>query len=285
MARFLRQAIESVLSQRVPDLEYTVMDGGSDDGTVEILQSYGDRLHWRSEPDKGAADALRRGLLQSSGEILGWLNADDVLLPGALESVMRAFDEHPNAAAVFSGAWWTDESGNRFKPYPVAPDAAEKLSSECLICQPACFFRASAYRKCGGIDDTLHSAFDYDLWIRLSRAGEMIFVPGEWAESRMHRSNKSLGERKTMFQEAMAVLERQYGYVPFHWIYSELVYQADGRDQFFEELKPSLPRYALSLPAGLKRNWRHPLRYTADWAGQMSWRGLRRRLGAGRKSP
>ncbi len=92
MARFLPEAIESVLSQDIPDLEYFVADGGSEDGTVEILRRYQDRLNWRSAPDNGAADALAAAFSQARGDILGWLNADDVLLPGALHAVLDAFE-------------------------------------------------------------------------------------------------------------------------------------------------------------------------------------------------
>ncbi|MBI5085917.1 MAG: glycosyltransferase [Acidobacteria bacterium] len=279
MARFLPEAVESVLAQDVPNLEYTVLDGGSDDGTVELLRSYGTRLTWRSEKDEGAAEALRRGFAAASGSILGWLNADDVLLPGTLRAVLTAFEQHPGAVAVYGGGWWVEEDGTRWKPYPVSPDAAAMLNRECLICQPACFFRAAAYRACGGIDASLKSAFDYELWMRLSRLGPFVHVPGEWAHSRMHGSNKSLGQRGEVFREAMAALERHYGYVPFQWVYGRLLYERDGRDQFFEELKPSMAAYARSLPAGLLRNRRHPLRYTQEWASQMSWSGLLRRLG------
>jgi glycosyltransferase involved in cell wall biosynthesis len=279
MARFLRTAIDSVLSQGIDALDYAVFDGGSDDGSVEVLKSYGAQLKWRSGKDAGAADALRRGFDEASGSILGWLNSDDVLLPGALRAALDAFERHPEAVAVFSGGHWVLEDGARHQPYPVSPDAARLLGRECLICQPACFFRAGAYRACGGIDASLRSTFDYELWMRLARLGPFVHVPGEWALSRMHAANKSLGERGDMFREAIASLRKHYGYVPFQWIYGRMLYGRDGRDQFFEDLKPSLAAYALSLPAGLRSNPRHPLRYTRDWASQMSLGGLMRRAG------
>ncbi|MBI5281415.1 MAG: glycosyltransferase [Candidatus Solibacter usitatus] len=279
MARFLPEAVDSVLAQDVQCLEYTVLDGGSDDGTVELLRSYGTRVSWRSEKDAGAADALRRGFAESNGSILGWLNADDILLPGALGSVLAAFQAHPGAVAVYSGGWWVEEDGRRLKPYPVSAEAAAQLGRECLICQPACFFRADAYRACGGIDASLRSAFDYELWMRLSRLGAFLHVPGEWALSRMHASNKSLGNRGEVFREAMEALDRHYDYVPFQWVYASLLHERDNRDQFFEELRPSLAAYARSLPAGLLRNRHHPLCYIKEWGSQMSWAGLRRRLG------
>lgn len=285
MARFLPQAIDSVLSQQIDGLDYMVADGGSTDGTVEVLRGYGDRLRWRSGPDGGAAAAIRAGLAEARGEILGWLNADDMLLPGALKTVVEAFNQHPGAVAVFSGARWVDEQGGLIRAYPVAPDAAERLGQECLICQPACFFRASAYRAAGGIDAGLSSAFDYDLWIRLARLGPFVHQPGIWALSRMHGQNKTLGERRTMFREGIAVLARHYGYVPFNWVYCRRVYERDGLDQFADPLRPSVPAYFASLPEGLLLNRSAARRYWRDWAGQLTLPGLRRTMGRWRGSP
>lgn len=279
MGEYLRCSIDSVLSQEGAPFDYLVADGGSSDGTVSLLQGYDGRLRWRSEKDGGAAAALRRGFDEAGGSILGWLNADDVLLPGTLAQVTQAFERYPDAVAVYSGASWVDQDLRLIRPYPVSADAALRLQEECLICQPACFFRAEAYRACGGIDPTLQSAFDYDLWIRMSRLGRMVYIPGEWAWSRMHPTNKSLGQRQQAFQEGEAVLMRHFEYVPFAWIYSQRVNLRDGRDQFFEPLEPSVPSFLASLPLGLARNRRHPFRYVQDWASQISWRAAGRLLG------
>ncbi len=93
--RFIRAAIDSVLSQRYPRLEYLVMDGGSTDGTLDVLRSYGERLTWASESDAGQADAIANGFERCRGEVLGWLNADDVLAPDAVEHAVREFERSP----------------------------------------------------------------------------------------------------------------------------------------------------------------------------------------------
>lgn len=278
MAQFLPEAIKSVLSQGIADLEYFVADGGSDDGTVEILRSYQDRLSWCSAPDNGAADALAKALSRARGEILGWLNADDILLPGALSAVLDAFAANPQAVAVFSGAKWIDEAGQPIRPYPVAQDAERRLSEECLICQPACFFRADAYKAAGGIDPSYSSAFDYEFWIRLSRLGPFAGVPGCWALSRMHAANKSLGQRQVMFEESIEVLARYYGYVPFKWIYCRRANLVDGSDQFFHPLTPSLFAFLASLPEGCMKNRRHWPRYLTEWVAQITWPGFLRMM-------
>lgn len=283
MARFLPEAIESVLSQGIPDVDYFIADGGSDDGTVEILRRYQDRLSWRSAPDKGAADALATAFSRARGDILGWLNADDVLLPGALPAVLKAFEQNPRAVAVFGGADWIDESGKPIRPYPVALDAERHLSEECLICQPACFFRADAYRAAGGIDPSYSSAFDYEFWIRLSRMGPMVGVPGNWALSRMHAANKSLGQRQVMFKESIEVLSRYYGYVPFKWIYCRRANLIDGSDQFFTPLVPSRLAFLLSLTEGLVKNRRQWPRYLREWGNQVTWPGFLHMIGMGKR--
>ncbi len=281
MARFLSGAIESVLRQREDGLQYIVLDAQSTDGSAEVLRLYSNRIEWRSQRDTGPADALRRGFAACEGEILGWLNADDVLLPGAIDAALQAFANNPGAVAVFSGGRWVNEELRPIRAYPVSANAANALSYECRICQPACFFRADAYRECGGLDASLQSAFDYDLWIRMARLGSFVHVPGEWALARMHRGAKTFAERGLMFAESQSLLKRHYGYVPFHWVYGDIVFRRDGRDQFFEDLEPSVPAYLWSLPAGLARNPAHAPRYLREWASQLTWNGLKRRLGAG----
>lgn len=278
MGRFLREAIDSVLAQDYQPIEYFVRDGGSTDGTLEILSSLRAPLSWTSEPDSGPADALRKAFDAASGDVFGWLNSDDRLLPGAVSSAVAALEQNPGAVAVYGNALWIGEDGNVLGRYPTEPFDRALLGQECFICQPACFFRASAYRCCGGIDPALGFAFDYELWMRLSRHGEFVHVPEFWAHSRMHPANKTLGRRREVFEESMRVIERHFGHIPFHWIYSELCHRLDRRDQFFEEFRPSLRAYAASLPAGLRRNRATRARYIREWIAAMTWGGLKRQV-------
>ena len=273
--RFIRQTIESVLTQDYPNIEYLVMDGGSTDGTVEIVKRYQDRLRYFSERDGGAADAINRGFVRSSGAIFAWLSADDTYLPGAVGAAVRRFVAEPDAAVVYGQAHWTDENGKVLGEYPrsaACDDSA--LAKECCICQPACFLRRSAFEQAGMLDVKLHSAFDYDLWIRLSRKHRFRPVDEFLATSRMHRSNKSLGARGLMFDESIGLLRRHYGYVPVNWIYGYLSFRRDGRDQFFEPLRRSAWLYLLSLPVGAYYNPAHVLRYGKEWLSRLL-RGIR----------
>lgn len=280
-AEFIEATLHSVLSQDYPRIEYIVVDGGSTDGTLEILKRYESRLRWVTGHDRGAADAINRGFALSRGEIFAYLNADDVYLPGAVSTAVHSFSAQPaNVAAVYGDAWWIDRAGERIAPYPVRDFDHALLARECFICQPASFLRREAFKNAGGMDPELDLTFDYELWMRLSKMYELRRIEGTLAHSRMHPSNKSLGRRREVFLETFGILRRHYGYVPFQWIYAYRCYCADRRDQFFEPFQPSIPRYLESLPAGLLMNRSAVGRYLAEWFAVMSWGGLARRLGS-----
>jgi glycosyltransferase involved in cell wall biosynthesis len=276
--RFLEQTILSVLDQDYPRIEYIVMDGGSTDGTINILREYQHRLHWQSAKDRGTADAVNRGFELGKGKILGFLNADDLYRPYAVSTAVHALSEHPEAAAVYGDAWWIDENGGRISPYPVRDFDRALLERECFICQPASFFRRGPFESTGGLDPELNLTFDYDFWLRLTRTFSIARIEATLADSRMHHANKTLSQRNRVFRETFQVLKRDCGYVPFQWIYAYLCFRADARDQFFEPFRPSIPRYLESLPVGLWMNPGAMGRYTAEWAKVMSWEAARRRL-------
>src|SRR5215207_2657882 len=139
MAGFLRETIDSVLSQDWPHVDYLVMDGGSRDGTRELLESYGDRIRWVSQPDDGQADAVNRGFADTCGSIFTFLNADDIYRPGALSTAVEGLDRHREAGAVYGDADFVDGDGDTVMPYPVRDFDRELLMNECFICQPAAF--------------------------------------------------------------------------------------------------------------------------------------------------
>ena len=264
-AEFLEETIGSVLAQDYPHIEYLVMDGGSTDGTLAILERYRDRLQFVSAPDRGAADAINRGFERARGDILAWLGADDLYLPGAVAAAVAGLLAEP-AAAVYGEGYWIDEGGKRLGRYPtVTPYTPAMFSRECSICQPACFMRREAARAVGFLDASLESAFDYDLWIRLSRLYPFRAIPVYLACSRMHRRNKSLGQKRRMFEESIQLLRRHYGYVPVPWVYGYVSFLRDRGDQFFTPLRPSPAAYLRSLAVGSRYNARHLLRYWKEW--------------------
>jgi glycosyltransferase involved in cell wall biosynthesis len=265
-AEFIEETIRSVLEQDYPHIEYLVMDGGSTDRTLSILDRYRGRLQFVSAPDGGAADAINRGFRQARGEILAWLGADDRYLPGAVSAAVAALVEDPAAAAVYGEGYWIGEDGQTLGRYPtVAPYSPAAFRRECCICQPACFLRREAVEAVGGLDAALQSAFDYDLWIRLSRGYRFRAIPQYLAQSRMHGRNKSLGQKRRMFEECIQLLRRHYGYVPVPWIYGYVSFLRDGADQFFTPLRHSPAAYLRSLVVGSRYNARHLLRYWKEW--------------------
>jgi GT2 family glycosyltransferase len=192
-ARFLRQAIESVLGQGYPAIEYLVVDGGSTDGSVDILQSYGDRLRWISEPDRGQSDAIAKGFARTRGEILAWLNSDDELAPGAVESAVEAFGRHPEVGLIYGNGDLLDENGHVTGPFPWIEsfDLWRLIYFSDYILQPATFFRRSAYDAARGLDTSLHWAMDWDLWIRLAAVSDVAYLPETLGLSRVWSDTKT----------------------------------------------------------------------------------------------
>jgi glycosyltransferase involved in cell wall biosynthesis len=281
MADLVSVTIESVLAQDYPRIEYIVVDGGSNDGTLDVLERYRGRLSYISESDKGPSDAAHKGFNKATGEIFAWLNADDAFLPGAVRAGVDYLVAYPDVDVVYGEGWWIDEAGGVIERYPTLPFDAEVLQRDCFICQPAAFIRASSYRRCG-LDPDVNFSFDYDLWIRMAKAGfRFASIPQYMANSRIHRGSLTINSRRRMFDASMGLLQRHYGYVPFQWVFGYTAYRIDGRDQFFEPLKPSVWKYLASLPVGLSINRRRPLRYFGEWL-RAPWKAIRARTGQGR---
>ncbi len=201
---FLPTAIESVLEQSIDGLDYLVVDGGSTDRTLPILSSYGNRIRWISEPDRGQSHAINRGFRKTQGEILAWINADDQLAPGALAKVRELFDRHPEVDLIYGAGLILDEAGQKTGPFAgIEPFSLWRLTHFLdFVLQPAAFFRRAAFEALGGLDETLHYTMDWDLWIRLAgggRAGE-----GRAGEGRA-------GEGRVLFVDEVLGHSREYG--------------------------------------------------------------------------
>ncbi|MBE0617636.1 MAG: glycosyltransferase [Proteobacteria bacterium] len=209
---YLRAAIESVLGQDYPNIEYLVMDGGSTDGTVALLQEFGSRVRWVSERDGGQADAIARGFERTTGTILGWLNADDQLKPGAVRTAVEAFRAHPEAALVYGDADFIDAEGRTIGLCTVVePYSRDRLIQYGdYIIQPAAFFSRRTYESVGGLDPSLHWAMDWDLWIRLAQRWDFVYICQNLASYRWLGSNKTAQGGFARLQEVEAVA-RRYG--------------------------------------------------------------------------
>jgi glycosyltransferase involved in cell wall biosynthesis len=279
-ARFIRHTIDSVAMQDYARIEHIVVDGGSTDGTLAILAEYpGLTVH--SGPDRGTASAINRGFQHAHGEYFMYLNADDVLLPGAISTAVKALTEDPAAAGVYGDASWIDEAGGIIGPYPVRDFDPKLLESECFICQPASLMRSRSFQDGGLLSEEFNLTFDYEFWMRLARTARLRRIHTPLAFSRMHRANKSLGQRSAVFRETFRILRQHYEYVPFRWIFAYECHRADGRDQFFEPPQYSVLCYLKSLPAGLSVNTNARLRFAGEWLRFLTWQRVTRYLRRG----
>ena len=178
-AAYLERTLRSVLDQGrelAPDeLEYLVVDGGSTDGSVGIIRRHeADLAFWKSAPDGGQSDALRQGFSRATGEVLGWLNSDDTLEPGALLDVGELFARRPDANLLYGNLNFIDPTGKRlFTAYPVL-DLRILLYENRFVPQQSMFWRRSLYEKVGGIDPALRFAMDFDLTLRFLREGARV---------------------------------------------------------------------------------------------------------------
>jgi GT2 family glycosyltransferase len=207
-AKYLEQTILSVLNQDYPRIEYIVMDGGSTDGSVEIIRKYADRLvYWESKKDKGQADAINKGFARATGEIVAWLNSDDYYLPGAISAAVKVFEENPDAILVYGNMLAVDEDGRTFNTLKYSQLTLEDLLCFQIIGQPAVFMRRSALQKTNGLDPTFHLLLDHLLWIQLAQHGKILHVDQTWSAARYHPEAKNRAKAARFGREAFRILD------------------------------------------------------------------------------
>ena len=210
--RFLRDCLESVARQTYPRIEHVVVDGGSTDETLAVLESADESVRWCSEPDRGQADALNKAFGKSSGEIVGWVNSDDGLFSrDSLERVVAAFAEHPGAGVVYGDAALVDESGRIVRHYRSRwPKGTLPLVSP--LAQPAAFFRRAAVETGEPVlRIDLHRFLDYELWLRLRSQGvSFVRIPKVLAVDRDH-SQRKVRTTDELFGRESAQLVEEYG--------------------------------------------------------------------------
>jgi len=253
---FIETAIRSVLSQTGADIEYLVLDGGSTDGTLDVLQKYAvDFDYWRSQPDGGQAAALREGFARATGEIFCWLNSDDVLLPSCLETVSAYFSTHPDVDCAVGGALVINSENrvvaDRFGLPRAVRGRKETLRTllarrGCSFYQPASFWRRQAYERCGGVDASLTFAMDYDLYLRLAAQKPFGHIDRYLACFRIHADSKSTKLAATRRRETEDLVHR---------------YSA-GRRRMFDGAVPKglllLDSFLANLPHRIRIKWGHP---------------------------
>ncbi|MBE9111570.1 glycosyltransferase [Nodosilinea sp. LEGE 07298] len=215
--RFIERTINSVLDQDI-SLEFIVVDGGSQDNTLDVLKKYEGQLSWISEPDDGQADAINKGIKKSSGEVIAWINSDDIYYPGTLKKVQAIFANHSDVQVVYGNADWIGENDEALKSFPTESWSYARLKESCYCCQPAVFFRRSLVDRYGNLDSSLQYCMDYELWLRFGQYTDFYFLPEKLAGSRLYALNKTVGQTFAVHSEINRMLEAKFGVIPANWL-------------------------------------------------------------------
>lgn len=226
-AQFLEKTILSVLNQNYPNLEYIIIDGGSADGSAEIIKKYERYLSfWVSEKDRGQSDAINKGFRMAKGEIFAWINSDDTYLPGAIKRAVEFFKSRHNVGMVYGMAHYIDETGNIIDNYQTESFNYKRLASFNFISQPSTFFKKNVYYEVGGLDIGLQFAFDYDLWIRMADKFKIEYLPDFLATYRLHEESKSVSERNALDRdgESLRIVLKYYHWAPANRVYGYCYY-------------------------------------------------------------
>lgn len=228
--KFIADSVVSVLEQNIANLDLIVVDGLSNDGTLELLTKlqsiYPNKLRWVSLLDSGPAQALNTAISMSRGDIIGWLNSDDLYATDAIAKAIAHFEKNPNHQLVYGLAQHIDAAGFPLGAYPTKPPSTriDEFSNGSFICQPTVFMRKAALDLVGPLDESLKTAFDFDLWLRFFKRfpGQIGLIRRIQASSRLHDACLTQTQRQTVALEGIQVLARHLNYVPLHWFHTHL---------------------------------------------------------------
>jgi len=207
-AAYLETAMLSVLGQDYPSIEYILVDGGSTDGSLEIIRRHADRLaFWTSEPDQGQGQAINKGLRRTTGDLVAWLNSDDVLLPGAVAQAVSAAEKYPEAGMVYADGMMVDSELRLLDPHRYRTLSSLDLLSFEVLLQPTVFMRRIALEQAGWLDERYHLILDHELWVRISARYPLQHVPGFWALERTHAEAKTIRQAAAFVEEAQRLID------------------------------------------------------------------------------
>jgi glycosyltransferase involved in cell wall biosynthesis len=248
--RFIAATIESVLGQDYPNLEYIIVDGASTDDTANVVARYADRLTFISEPDRGQSDAINKGFRRARGEIVAWLNSDDLFLPGAIDVAVRALREHPEAGAVYGEGYQIDEHGaviSRFaatRPF----NLWRLLNLSDYVLQQTVFFRREVFDEVGWIDESLYYGMDWEILMRIGLHRPMVYVPHDMGAIREYATAKTFAGGTKRARELSRILRRTTGkrFPPGIFVYGVPPYEALVNERLARALRgplaPLVPR-------------------------------------------
>ncbi len=267
--RFIERTLESVARQG-GDVEHIVMDGASTDGTVEILERWRDRISFSSARDSGQTAAINAGIERARGEVLAYLNSDDVYYEGAVAAAIEAFERNPSADVVYGDAVHIDADDRIVGAYSTEEWSIDRLKLVCYLCQPAVFFRRRVIERFGPFDARLNYCMDYEYWLRLGmRGARFVHIPLRLAASRVHETTKTRSRPREAHTEINNMLRDTIGHVPDNWLWNYAHAVLDGRGLARSTDRSYLLRAALLSAAAAFRWNGFPsislLRGTGSW--------------------
>lgn len=278
-ARYLEQTIRSVLGQEYARLEYLLVDGASTDSSLEIIHRYADRFEWWvSEPDKGQAEAINKGLRRAKGEYVAWLNSDDIYLPGAIEKAVTVFEQNPGVGLVFGDVLAIDADGQTTNRLRYGDWSLPDLAAFRVIGQPSVFMHRSVLEQAGLLDPSFHYLLDHQLWLRMGQVAGMRYLPETLSAARFHAESKNVALANQFSEEVFRILAWMQTQPVLAAILTDdeariragaerlsAFYLLDGGDA-----RASLRAYGHALrlhPATVLRDWKHVLSAVMSFLG------------------
>ncbi len=256
-APYLEETLLSVLRQGYPHLEYFVIDGGSSDGSVEIIRRYERQLTgWVSEKDEGQAHAINKGFQRASGEIIAWLNSDDTYQPGTLQKVEETFRQNPHIGMLYGNVLSIDEHSRPFNLQTFAPYNLPDLLSFRIISQPAVFMRREVLQQAGYLNQNYHLLLDHQLWLRVANLAPILYLPQTLASARYHSQAKNLARTADFGKEAFQIvqwLQTEPAYQPLYNHHRNKILAGAHRLNAYYLLEGSFPRQSLQAYANAFR--------------------------------
>ena len=205
---FIEETILSVLEQDYPNIEYIIVDGGSTDGSVEIIKKHSDRIAWWvSEEDEGQSDAINKGMKRAKGEFVAWLNSDDIYLAGTISQAISALQLDPELGLVYADLNSINTDGKIFNTNHYQQYELLDLLAMRIIGQPTVFMRKSVLDKVGKISSEFDYLMDHHLWIRMFQQAKSRYVPGIWASARFHSSAKNVDAAESFIADAEKIFD------------------------------------------------------------------------------
>ena len=237
---FIEECICSILKQNYINLEIFVYDSCSSDNTKELLDQYKSRLNIFIEKDLSQAHAINKGLIRCRGDIIGFLNSDDVLLPNTLEKIVKYWKANPSIDLLYGKGKYIDSHGSELGYYPTKEWNFHDFQGECFICQPSCFWSRRIMNRIGILDQRLNCCLDYDYWLRVAKAnGAIYYLEDFLACSRDYPETKTRSLRKEIFNEIFSLSLKRLGYINKSWIKQWLNYLKYEDKSFLSRMLPS----------------------------------------------